>query len=143
VSELSLEIANAIISASLAKAKDAKMNPLAITVLDAGGHLKAFQKQDGASMLRYEISAGKAYGALGVGKGSRWLHAAAVERPHFIEGLNAVSGGRIVPVPGGVLIIDSEGKLLGAVGVSGDTSDNDEIAAVAGIDASGLKAQVD
>ena len=143
MSELSLDVANTIISASLAKAKEAQMKPLAITVLDAGGHLKAFQRQDGASMLRHEISAGKAYGALGVGKGSRWLHAAALERPHFIEGLNAVSGGRIVPVPGGVLIIDGEGTLLGAVGVSGDTSDNDEIAAVAGIDASGLKAQVD
>ncbi|MDG4890118.1 MULTISPECIES: heme-binding protein [unclassified Mesorhizobium] len=143
MSELSLDVANAIITASLAKAKEAQMKPLAITVLDAGGHLKAFQRQDGASMLRHQISAGKAYGALGVGKGSRWLHAAALERPHFIEGLNAVSGGRIVPVPGGVLIIDGESKLLGAVGVSGDTSDNDEIAAVAGIEASGLKAQVD
>jgi uncharacterized protein GlcG (DUF336 family) len=143
VSELSLDVANTIISASLAKAREAQMKPLAITVLDAGGHLKAFQKQDGASMLRHEISAGKAYGALAIGKGSRSLHAAALERPHFIEGLNAVSGGRIVPVPGGVLIIDGEDALLGAVGVSGDTSDNDEIAAVAGIAASGLRAQVD
>ncbi|ANN61911.1 GlcG protein (plasmid) [Mesorhizobium loti NZP2037] len=143
MSDLSLVVANTIITGAFAKASELEMKPLAIAVLDAGGHLKAFQKQDGASILRYEIAAGKAYGALGTGRGSRSLHAAAVERPHFVAGLNAVSGGRIVPVPGGVLIRDNDGKLIGAVGVSGDTSDNDEIAAVAGIDASGLTAQID
>jgi len=142
MTELTLAMANTIIAAAFEKGAEAKMKPLTIAVLDAGGHLKAFQKQDGASMLRYEIASGKAYGALAVGMGSRWLDQTARERPHFIEGLNAVSGGRIVPVPGGVLIRDQTGKLLGAVGITGDTSDNDELAAVAGIEAAGLKHQV-
>ncbi|WP_395446659.1 heme-binding protein (plasmid) [Aminobacter sp. UC22_36] len=141
MTELTLTAANIIITAALAKGTDAKMKPLTVAVLDAGGHLKAFQKQDGASMLRYEIASGKAYGALAVGMGSRWLDQTAKERPHFMEGLNAVSGGRIVPVPGGVLVRDASGKLLGAVGISGDTSDNDELAALAGIEAAGLKHQ--
>ncbi|KQZ78171.1 GlcG protein [Mesorhizobium sp. Root157] len=141
MTELTLATANAIIHAALKKGTAGKMKPLTVAVLDAGGHLKAFQKQDGASMLRYEIAAGKAYGALAVGMGSRWLDQAAKERPHFIEGLNAVSGGRIVPVPGGVLVRNKAGELLGAVGITGDTSDNDEIAAMHGIETAGLIAQ--
>lgn len=141
MSALTLAVANIIIEAALAKGTEAGMKPLSVAVLDAGGHLKAFQKQDGASMLRYEIAAGKAYGALSVGMGSRWLEQTAKERPHFMEGLNAVSGGRIVPVPGGVLIRAEDGELLGAVGITGDTSDNDELAAISGIDAAGLKHQ--
>lgn len=109
--------------------------------MDAGGHLIAFQKQDGASMLRFEIAAGKAYGALAVGFGSRWLEKAAADRPHFIAGLNAVSGGRIVPVPGGVLVQHPDGTLLGAVGITGDTSDNDEAVAISAIAAANLIAQ--
>lgn len=89
-------------------------------------------------MLRFEIAFGKAYGALAVGFGSRWLDLAARDRPHFIAGLNSVSGGQIVPVPGGVLVKDSNGSLLGAVGITGDTSDNDEPTAVAAIHSSGL-----
>lgn len=142
MSELTLAKANTIIETALTKAGEAAMKPLSIAVLDAGGHLKAFQKQDGASMLRYEIASGKAYGALAVGMGSRWLDQTAKERPHFMEGLNAVSGGRIVPVPGGVLIRNASGALLGAVGITGDTSDNDELAAVAGIEAAGFKPQI-
>lgn len=140
MSQLTLAKANAIIAAALAKAGDANMKPMSVAVLDAGGHLIAFQKQDGASMLRFEIASGKAYGALAVGMGSRWLNNAAIERPHFIDGLNAVSGGRIVPVPGGVLIRAGDGTLLGAVGITGDTSDNDELCAVAGIEATGFAA---
>ncbi|PWK58054.1 heme-binding protein [Aminobacter sp. AP02] len=140
--ELTLATANIIIEAAFAKAAANDLKPLTIAVLDAGGHLKAFQKQDGASMLRYEIAAGKAYGALAVGMGSRWLDQIAKERPHFIEGLNAVSGGRIVPVPGGVLIRDKEGVLLGAVGISGDTSDNDELCAISGVSAAELRYQL-
>lgn len=142
MTELTLATANAIIAAAFAKGAEARMKPLTVAVLDAGGHLKAFQKQDSASMLRYEIASGKAYGALAVGMGSRWLDDTARERPHFIEGLNAVSGGRIVPVAGGVLVHTAEGVLLGAVGITGDSSDNDERAAVAGIEAVGLKHQV-
>ena len=91
-------------------------------------------------MLRPQISAGKAYGALAVGAGSRWLNAQAAERPHFLEGLNGVAGGKIVPVPGGVLVRDASGDIIGAVGISGDTSDNDEICAIAGIEAAGFTA---
>lgn len=140
--ELTLAKAEAIISAAFAKAQDSKMKPLSVAVLDAGGHLIAFHKQDGSSMLRFEIASGKAYGALAVGMGSRWLDQTARERPHFTDGLNAVSGGRIVPVPGGVLIRTASGELIGAVGITGDASDNDELAAVAGIEVAGFKPQV-
>ena len=143
MAELTLAVANSIIAAALEAGAQAGLKPLTVAVLDAGGHLKAFQKQDGASILRYEIAFGKAYGSLAVGMGSRWLDKNAKERPHFIQGLTAVSGGRIVAVPGGALIRDAAGALLGAVGVTGDTSDNDEICAVAGIKAAGLVAQVD
>ena len=143
MAELTLAVANSIIAAALEAGAQAGLKPLTVAVLDAGGHLKAFQKQDGASMLRYEIAFGKAYGSLAVGMGSRWLDKNAKERPHFIEGLTAVSGGKIVAVPGGVLIRDAAGALLGAVGITGDTSDNDEICAVDGIKSAGLVAQVD
>ncbi|MEM1289599.1 MAG: heme-binding protein [Pseudomonadota bacterium] len=140
---LSLSQANAIITAALAKGSSEGFQPLAVCVLDPGGHVIAFQKQDGSSMMRFEIAKGKAFGALAVGKGSRWLNAQAEGRPHFLEGLSNVSGGKIVPVPGGVLVKDQSGALLGAVGITGDTSDNDEIAAVAGIEASGMVAVTD
>ena len=140
MSALTLEKANAIITAAFAKATELKLKPLAVSVFDAGGHLKAFQKQDGASILRFEIASGKAFGALAVGAGSRWLNNQAKERPHFLEGLSNVSGGRIVPVPGGVLIKGSNNEIIGAVGISGDTSDNDELAAVSGIEASNFVA---
>lgn len=143
MADLTLAVANSIIAAALEAGAQAGLKPLTVAVLDAGGHLKAFQKQDGASMLRYEIAFGKAYGSLAVGMGSRWLDRNANERPHFIEGLTAVSGGKIVAVPGGVLIRDAAGTLLGAVGITGDTSDNDEICAVAGIKSVGLVAQAD
>lgn len=134
---LSLADANALINAAMVEGSAKGFAPLAVCVLDAGGHVQAFQRADGASMLRFEIAKGKAYGALAVGKGSRWLNAQAEGRPHFLEGLSNVSGGQIVPVPGGVLIKESDGTLLGAVGITGDTSDNDEIAALAGIAAIG------
>lgn len=143
MADFTLAVANSIIAAALEAGAQAGLKPLTVAVLDAGGHLKAFQKQDGASMLRYEIAFGKAYGSLAVGMGSRWLDKNAKERPHFIEGLTAVSGGKIVAVPGGVLIRDAAGTLLGAVGITGDTSDNDEICAVAGIKSVGFVAQVD
>ncbi len=94
-------------------------------------------------MLRFEIAFGKAYGALAVGFGSRWLETASLERPHFIAGLTAVSGGRVVPVPGGVLIRNQGGEVIGAVGITGDTSDNDEAVAVAAVEANDLRAQFD
>lgn len=141
MTDLTLEAAQTIIAEGLRHGRGAKMKPLGIVVLDAGGHPVALQRQDGASMLRTEIAAGKAYGALAVGSGSRALSKTAIERPHFFQGLSGVSGGRIVPVPGGVLIRASSGSILGAVGVSGDTSDNDEAVAVAGIEAAGFAAE--
>ncbi|MDF1608127.1 heme-binding protein [Hoeflea sp. YIM 152468] len=138
MTDITLAKALKIITAALSKAKDLDLKPLAVVVLDAGGHVKAVQRQDGASMLRFEIASGKAYGALAVGVGSRWLNAQAETRPHFLEGLSAVSGGKIVAVPGGVLIRNRKGDIIGAVGITGDTSDNDEIAAIAGIEAAGF-----
>ena len=139
MTDISLAKALKIINAALSKGKELGLKPLSVVVLDAGGHLKAFQRQDGASMMRFEIANGKAYGALAVGVGSRWLNAQAETRPHFLEGLSAVSGGKIVPVPGGVLVKDRKGAIIGAVGITGDTSDNDEIAAVAGIEVAGFE----
>jgi len=140
MTDLSLAKALEIITGALAKGADLGLKPLAVVVLDAGGHVKAFQRQDGASMMRFEIASGKAYGALAVGVGSRWLNTQAETRPHFLEGLSAVSGGKIVAVPGGVLVKDSSGGIIGAVGITGDTSDNDELAAITGIEAAGFAA---
>ncbi|SFI78911.1 Uncharacterized conserved protein GlcG, DUF336 family [Phyllobacterium sp. CL33Tsu] len=137
---ITLSKANTIIKAALAKGAEAGMRPLSVTVLDAGGHLKAFQKQDGSSMLRFEIAFGKAYGALAIGAGSRTVEKFAKERPHFTEGLVASSGGNVIPVAGGVLVKNAKGEVIGAVGISGDTSDNDETAAIAGVEAAGFVA---
>ncbi|MDA8296100.1 MAG: heme-binding protein [Actinomycetota bacterium] len=135
---ITLETARRIIAAALDEAGKAGMAPLAVLVLDAGGHLKAFERQDGASNLRYEIARGKAYGAIGLGVGSRALMKRAEAQAYFIAAANGAFGGALIPVPGGVLVRDGNGELLGAVGVSGDTSDNDERAALAGIEAVGL-----
>lgn len=142
MSKLTLTKSNKIIRDALSKGKEMGLKPLAVAVLDAGGHLIAFAREDGASMLRPEIASGKAYGALALGVGSRWLNAQAENRPHFLEGVSNVSGGRIVPVPGGVLVKDKRGDIIGAVGISGDTADNDEAAAVAAIEAAGFSADV-
>lgn len=139
MTELTLAAANTIIAAAFARAAELKLRPLGVSVLDAGGHLVAFQRQDGASFLRPQMSAGKAFGALSIGMGSRRLEAFAKERPHLVSGISDVSGGKIVPVAGGVLIRDMDGAIIGAVGISGDTSDNDEAAAIAGIEAAGFK----
>lgn len=138
---LSLAKSNRIIAAAFTKAKELGLRPLGVAVLDDGGHLVAFQRQDGASMLRHEVASGKAYGALALGMGSRAVTQHAVERPHFMQGLSGVSGGRVVPVPGGVLIRARGGDIIGAVGISGDSSDNDEACAVAGVEAAGLVAE--
>lgn len=137
---LTLASSNSIIATAFAKAKELDLKPLGVAVLDAGGHLVAFQRQDGASFLRPEIASGKAFGALATGMGSRALGKTAVERPHFMVGLSGVADGRIVPVPGGVLIRTVDGEVIGAVGISGDTSDNDEACAIAGIEAAGFRA---
>ncbi|MEO1703049.1 MAG: heme-binding protein [Pseudomonadota bacterium] len=140
MAKLTLSKSRAIIRAARKTGEELGLKPLAVAVLDAGGHLVAFEREDGASMLRPEIAQGKAFGAVAVGVGSRWLNAQAESRPHFLEGLSNVSGGKIVPVPGGVLVKDAKGDILGAVGITGDTSDNDEACAIAGIEAAGFLA---
>jgi uncharacterized protein GlcG (DUF336 family) len=136
--ELTLEAAQTIVTAALKAAREKKFKPLAVAVYDCRGALKAFAAEDGTSLKRAEIAMGKAHGALALGVGSRALHKMAVDRPYFIAATIHAVGGLLVPVPGGVLIKDQQGGLLGAVGISGDTSDNDEIAAAAGIEAGGF-----
>ncbi|BAT59032.1 hypothetical protein GJW-30_1_01561 [Variibacter gotjawalensis] len=139
MSRLTLDHASTIVDAALKIARELKLGPMTVAVLDAGGHLVAFKREDKSSLLRYEIATGKAYGALGMGISSRTLEQRGIERPHFINALMAASNGRVVPVAGGVLIKDSAGDTIGAVGISGDTSDNDEACCFAGVEAAGLK----
>jgi uncharacterized protein GlcG (DUF336 family) len=117
-----------------------KLAPLTVVVLDAGGQAKVLKREDNASLLRPEIALGKAWGALGMGFGGRELARRAEQMPAFFTALNAMSAGRMVPVAGGVLVKSREGQVIGSVGISGDTSDNDEICVVFGIDAAGLVA---
>jgi uncharacterized protein GlcG (DUF336 family) len=140
MADLTLETARKILDVALAKGGEKKLKPLVVAVLDARGCIKALAAQDGTSLLRGEIAHGKAYGALAMGMGSRALFQRAQEQAYFVSAVNTLAQGALVPVPGGVLIQDGSGALLGAVGVSGDTSDNDEICAIAGIEAAGLKA---
>jgi uncharacterized protein GlcG (DUF336 family) len=140
MADLTLDVARKILDTALAKGVEKKLKPLVVAVLDARGCVKASAAQDGTSLLRGEIAHGKAYGALAMGMGSRALFQRAQEQAYFIGAVGTMAQGRMIPVPGGVLIQDASGALLGAVGVSGDTSDNDEICAVAGIEAVGLKA---
>jgi uncharacterized protein GlcG (DUF336 family) len=140
MADLTLDLARKILDVALAKAVEQKMKPMVIAVLDARGCIKAMAAQDGTSLLRGEIAHGKAYGALAMGMGSRALFKRAQEQAYFVSAVNTLAQGALVPVPGGVLFNDASGALLGAVGVSGDTSDNDEICAIAGIEAAGLKA---
>ena len=135
---LTLASAETIIAKTLAHAKAASFKPLGIVVLDARGTVKAASIADGLSLARFDIARGKAKGALAFNMGTRGLEKLAKDRPHFFAGAVSTIEGGIVPVPGGVLIRDKEGAVLGAVGVSGDTSDNDEAAALAGIAAGGL-----
>ena len=143
MSTLDLETARTVIAAVRAHGRSAGLKPLTVVVLDAGGHLVAAEREDGASIGRVQIATGKAHGALSLGMGSRAIMARAEQQAFFVAAVTAAVGGSLVPVPGGVLVRDGGGELLGAVGVTGDTSDHDEAAAVAGIGAAGLTAQVD
>jgi uncharacterized protein GlcG (DUF336 family) len=139
---LTLKQAQTIIEATLKKGREKSMRPLSVAVLDARGCLVAYAMEDGG-LLREFIAKGKAWGALGMGRSSRALEQFAKDRPHFMGAIVEASGGRVVPVPGGVLVKDKSGAIVGAVGISGDTSDNDELAGVAGIEAAGLVAGLD
>lgn len=136
---MKLEVAQKIVSASLAFARGKSMKPLSVVVLDARGALKVAASEDGTSLKRAEIAIGKAHGALAMGMGTRSLFTRVQQQPYFIAAVSHVVGGSLIPVPGGVLIQDAGGTLLGALGISGDTSDNDEAAAMAGIEAAGCK----
>jgi uncharacterized protein GlcG (DUF336 family) len=136
---LKLSQANTIIEVALAEARKRNFAPLAIAILDSGGHLVAFQREDGAGFARFDIAYGKAWGAIGMGFGTRELAARAERFPAFVAAIAVSSQGRMVPSPGGVLIV-AGGEVIGAVGISGDTGPNDETCAIAGIEAVGLAA---
>jgi uncharacterized protein GlcG (DUF336 family) len=141
MSNVTLTQASTIIDQALAKGRELNLHPLTVVVLDAGGHLVAMKREDKSGILRTEIATGKAWGTLGMGFGGReFARRAAGGGAVFLQALMAASGGRIVPAPGGVLIRDNAGDIIGAVGISGDTSDKDETCAVAGITAVGLNA---
>lgn len=135
-----LSDATTIIDAALAEARTRSLAPLAVAVLDAGGHLVAYKREDGAGIVRFDIAYGKAWGSLGMGFGTRELTERAAKNPAFVTVLATVSGGRMVPSPGGVLVVDAQGEMIGAVGISGDIGDNDEICAVVGIEKAGFRA---
>lgn len=140
---LTLETARTIIDEALAAGRQHGFKPLTVAVLDAGGHLIAAARQDGASNNRFEIAQGKAYGALALGMGSRAIMERAEQQAYFIAAANAALAGRLIPVPGGVLVRDQGNTVVGAVGISGDSSDNDETAATTAIKAAGLTPQAD
>ena len=137
---VTLAQASTIVDVALKKGRDTNCAPLTVAVLDAGGHLVAFKREDRSGILRFDVAFGKAWGALGMGFGSRELSERAGKNPVFFGVLATVSQGRLIPVPGGVLIRTADRDIIGAVGISGDNSDNDEAAAIAGIAAAGLVA---
>jgi uncharacterized protein GlcG (DUF336 family) len=139
---ITLEQARAVIAGTLAAGHERGFKPLTVVVLDAGGHVTAVEREDGSSTKRFEIAHGKAHGAIAFGWGSRRTMGRAEEFAPFVASAT-VAVGALVPVPGGVLVRGADGALLGAVGVSGDNSDNDEDAAMAGIEAAGLVGQPD
>ena len=136
---LRLEQAQKIVAAALAYARQKSLKPMAFVVLDERGALRAAASEDGTSLARWKVAYGKAHGALSLGVSSRKLHDMAVERPHFVASLASVFSDGLVPVPGGVLIRDADGAVVGAAGASGDTSDNDEAALIAAIAEAGLR----
>jgi uncharacterized protein GlcG (DUF336 family) len=135
---LTLQAASLIADRSLERGRELGFAPLTVAVLDAGGQLKVLKRGDGASLLRPEIATGKAWGVLGMGFGGRELARRAAKMPMFFGALSDLAGGKMVPVPGGVLVRSAAGEILGAVGISGDASENDEVCAVHGITAAGL-----
>ena len=138
---ITLPQAQSIITAALAHAREKKLAPMGVVVLDARGVLKAYAAEDGTALRRADIAIGKAYGALSMGVGSRTLGKRAEERPHFIAAASGLGEGGMIPAAGGIIVCDTEGTVLGALGVSGDTSDNDEACALAAIAAAGFVAK--
>ena len=139
MSELTLAQANTILAAALAQSKTAGFKPMGIVVLDASGNLKAFASEDGASMFRFDIARAKAWGAVGMGVSSRVLGQRAKDNPNFFVSLAATSAGKFLPQTGAVVIQDAQGQVVGAVGASGGTGDEDEAICIAGVQAAGLQ----
>lgn len=137
---IDLAHATIVVDTALAEGRRLGLPPLTVAVLDGSGCLVCFKREDGSSLLRPEIAQAKAWGALGMGMGSRALAQRAAAQPAFISAVNALAGGRLIPVPGGVLVRSSGKVIIGAVGITGATSDQDEACAVAGIEASGFTA---
>ena len=139
---ITLRKARVMIKAALAAGRAASMNPLSVVVLDAGGHVLAFEREDGASPGRFDLARGKAFGAVMLGMGGFAQRKRAEEQAYFMAAMNGLFDGKVVPVPGGVLVRDAKGAIIGAVGVTGDTSENDADVAKAGIEAAGFTAEV-
>ncbi len=138
MAEINLRKARTIIRKTLEKAEEMDLKPLSVVVLDAGGHVISFERQDGAAPGRFGIAQGKAYGAVMLGMAGRAQMARAEQQAYFMASVNGVYGGQVVPVPGGILVRDKKDNVIGAVGVTGDTSENDAEAGLAGIAAAGL-----
>jgi len=138
MSTLTLEHANTIINAALAQSKASGFKPMGIVVLDAAGDLKAYAREDGASMFRFDVARGKAWGAVGMGVSSRALAERAKDNPNFFVSLAATAQGRFLPQTGAVVIQDADGNVIGAVGASGGTGDEDELICIAGVRAAGF-----
>ena len=139
MNQLTLQQANQIIAAALAKSKESGYQPMGIAVLDAAGNLKAYASEDGASMFRFDVARAKAWGAVGMGVSSRTLAQRAKDNPNFFVSLAATAGGKFLPQTGAVVIRNAQGALLGAVGASGGTGDEDEAICIAGVQAAGLQ----
>ncbi|MEL6645356.1 MAG: heme-binding protein [Pseudomonadota bacterium] len=140
--EITLARARRIVRQTLSKGREMGLKPLSVIVLDAGGHVRAFEREDGAAPGRFAIAHGKAYGSVMLGMAGTAQMARAEAQGYFMNAVNGVYGGQVVPVPGGVLVRDGRGAILGAVGVTGDTSDNDAEAATAGIIAAGYTPEI-
>jgi uncharacterized protein GlcG (DUF336 family) len=138
---ITLKKARTIVRKALETGRGMELKPLSVVVLDAGGHVIAFEREDGASPGRFAIAHGKAYGSVMLGIAGTAQRDRAEAQSYFIAAVNGLFGGQLVPVPGGVLVRDAKGAVLGAVGVTGDTSENDAAAALAGIEAAGLRGE--
>ncbi|WP_171178389.1 heme-binding protein [Ruegeria sp. HKCCD8929] len=139
---ISLRKARTIIRKTLDKGREMELKPLSVVVLDAGGHVIAFEREDGAAPGRFAIAHGKAYGSVMLGMAGTAQMQRAEAQGYFMAAVNGVYGGQVVPVPGGALVRDKKGAVIGAVGVTGDTSDNDAAAALAGIEGAGLSGEI-
>ncbi|MDO8845304.1 MAG: heme-binding protein [Methylicorpusculum sp.] len=138
MTSLTLEKANTIINVALATARTLNLAPLTVVVLDDAGHLKAMQREDGSTMIRQQVATAKAWGSVSMGMSSRSLADVAEQRPNFMNALVNIADGKVMPVPGGILIRDHNNRIIGAVGISGDVSDEDERCAIAGVKAAGF-----